>query len=97
MAIVMEKESGRNKILNWRNPMTFAAQLGSDYLVAGSTHGMDVIHKETSKIVHVFETKRDKIKSLALLACQHPFLCLEAEEESPGPSSRFIILIQLES
>ncbi|KAI8850600.1 hypothetical protein BC829DRAFT_389171 [Chytridium lagenaria] len=59
------------KSLNWRNPLTFANKFGGDYLVAGSSTVVDVINHETGKIVHVFETKRDRIRSINLLAA-HP-------------------------
>ncbi|KAJ3248105.1 Structural maintenance of chromosomes protein 1 [Chytriomyces hyalinus] len=67
--------------LTWRNPMTFAAKLGSDHLVAGSSTVVDVINIESGKTVHVFATKLDKIRELRLLTCHGNKLFLLAQEE----------------
>ncbi|KAH6572221.1 hypothetical protein BASA60_006722 [Batrachochytrium salamandrivorans] len=80
--------------LTWRNPLTFAARLGEDYLVAGSTTVVDVINSVTGKMVHVFETKRDKIRSLELLVARGNKLYLFAEEEKDGNRTAAIILIE---
>ncbi|KAJ3343384.1 hypothetical protein HDU93_008749 [Gonapodya sp. JEL0774] len=66
-----------HRTLTWRNPLTFASKLGKEFLVVGSTSVVDVINSETGKIVHVFETKKDKIRGLSLLF-------LLAEEEKDG-------------
>ncbi|TPX67349.1 hypothetical protein SpCBS45565_g03850 [Spizellomyces sp. 'palustris'] len=84
-----------NRTLTWRNSLTFSGKLGDDYLVAGSTAVVDVINSETGKIVHVFETKRDKIRSLNLLVCKGEKLFLLAEEEKDGMKTASIILIEL--
>lgn len=43
---------------------------------------MDVINSSTGKLVHVFETERDKIRCIRLLASRGDRLYLLAEEES---------------
>jgi hypothetical protein len=63
--------------------------------VAGSTSVVDVINANTGKIVHVFETKRDKIKKLDILACRGNRLYVTALEEKEGAPSSFIIMIAL--
>ncbi|KAJ1566316.1 hypothetical protein HK405_010290, partial [Cladochytrium tenue] len=76
--------SGESKPITWRNPLTFAGKLGNDYLVTGSNSVVYVINGTTSKTVHVFETKREKIKSLQLLSCRGSRLFLLAEEMKNG-------------
>jgi hypothetical protein len=71
------------------------ARIGDDYLVAGSTSVVDVINTITGKIVHVFETKKDKIRSLSLLVAQGKQLYLLAEEERDGAKTAAIILVEL--
>ncbi|KAI8927096.1 hypothetical protein BC831DRAFT_399103 [Entophlyctis helioformis] len=82
-------------VLTWRNALTFAARLGDDYLVVGSASVVDVINSLTGKIVHVFETKKDKIRSLRLLVARGGRLYLLAEEEKDGNRTSAIILIDL--
>ncbi|KAI8593344.1 kinase-like domain-containing protein [Geranomyces variabilis] len=84
-----------NRTLTWRSPLTFADRLGTEYLVAGSSGVVDVINSDTGKIVHVFETKRDKIRSLGLLVCKGEKLFLLAEEEKDGMKTASIILIEV--
>ncbi|KAI8840070.1 hypothetical protein BJ741DRAFT_530563 [Chytriomyces cf. hyalinus JEL632] len=81
--------------LTWRNPMTFAAKLGSDHLVAGSSTVVDVINIESGKTVHVFATKLDKIRELRLLTCHGNKLFLLAQEEKDGTRIGSIICIEL--
>lgn len=71
------------------------ARIGDDYLVAGSVSVVDIINSTTGKIVHVFETKKDKIRSLSLLVARGPLLYLLAEEERQGARTAAIILIEL--
>ncbi|KAJ3083932.1 hypothetical protein HK102_000828 [Quaeritorhiza haematococci] len=92
----IEASSKDSKTLTWRNPLTFASKIGQEFLVAGSSSVVDVINSETGKIVHVFETKKDKIRSLELLVCKGHKLFLLAEEEKDGQKSASIIHILLE-
>ncbi|TPX36540.1 hypothetical protein SmJEL517_g01390 [Synchytrium microbalum] len=85
-----------HKILTWRNPLTFAAKLGHDFLVVGSQSVVDVVNADSGKVVHVFETKKDKIRSLNLLVCRRNKLFLLAEEGQEGSKSGGIIQIGLE-
>lgn len=57
------------------------AKLGTNFIVSGSQSIVDVINIDTGKIVHVFETKKDRIKSLSLLVCRGSRLFLLAEED----------------
>ncbi|KAJ3324983.1 hypothetical protein HDV06_005572 [Boothiomyces sp. JEL0866] len=82
-------------LLTWRNPLTFATKLGTDYLVAGSNSVVDVVYSPTGKIVHVFETKKDKIRSLKLLVARNHQIYLLAEEERDGVRTVAIILVEL--
>ncbi|KAJ3293461.1 hypothetical protein HK104_004432 [Borealophlyctis nickersoniae] len=66
----------------------------SDYLVAGSSAVVDVINSETGKIVHVFETKKDKIRSLELLVSKGDRLFLLAEEDKDNIKTSSIIMIE---
>ena len=71
------------------------AKLGTDLLVAGSSSVVDVISSETGKIVHIFETKKDKLRSLELLVSKSNKLFLLADEEKDGVKTAQVILIQL--
>ncbi|KAI8897486.1 CNH domain-containing protein [Globomyces pollinis-pini] len=82
-------------LLNWRYPLTFAAKIGDEYLLAGSNSIVDVIHTNTGKIVHVFETKKEKIRSLCHLVSRSNQVYLLAEEEKDGIKTVAIILIEL--
>ena len=72
-----------------------AARLSDDFLVAGSTTVVDVINSVTGKMVHVFETKKDKIRSLELLVARGNKLYLFAEEEKDGSRTAAVILIEV--
>ena len=74
--------------------MTFIAILGKDFLVAGSDSVVDIINSHTGKIVHVFETQREKIRELKLLVCRENQFYLIAQEEKESLSN-FIIAISL--
>ena len=71
------------------------ASIGADYLVAGSTSVVDVIDSRTGRIVHVFETKKDKIRSLRLLVAHGSLIYLLAEEERDGVRTVAIISVEL--
>jgi hypothetical protein len=73
----------------------FVASIGSDYLVAGSISVVDVIDSRTGRIVHVFETKKDKIRSLRLLVAHGSLIYLLAEEERDGVKTVAIISVEL--
>ncbi|KAL2918803.1 hypothetical protein HK105_201637 [Polyrhizophydium stewartii] len=97
MALVQSLDNCRESLsaITFRSPLTFAARIGEDYLVAGSTLVVDVINSLTGRIVHAFETKRDKIRSLSLLVARNTKLFLLAEEEKDGSRTAAIILIEL--
>ncbi|KAJ3039783.1 hypothetical protein HDV00_011910 [Rhizophlyctis rosea] len=96
MGIVTRETSGKEgKTLTWRNPLTFASKLGTDLLVAGSSAVVDVINSESGKIVHIFETKKDKLRSLELLVSKSNKLFLLTDEEKDGVKTSQVILIQL--
>jgi hypothetical protein len=82
-------------MLNWRNPLTFASRIGERYIVAGSTSVVDVIDSRSGRIVHVFETKKDKIRSLRMLVSRQNLLYLLAEEERDGVKTAAIIAVEL--
>jgi hypothetical protein len=81
-------------ILNWRHPLVFATRI-KDYLVAGGQSIVDVIDSATGKIVHVFETKRDKIRSLRLLVGRDHVLYLLAQEEREATKTVAVIMVEL--
>ncbi|KAJ3274129.1 hypothetical protein HDV01_003412 [Terramyces sp. JEL0728] len=91
----IDSSNPTKSLLTWRNPLTFATKLGTDYLVAGSNSVVDVVYSPTGKIVHVFETKKDKIRSLKLLVARNQQIYLLAEEERDGVRTVAIILVEL--
>ena len=82
-------------ILTWRHPLTFSTKI-RNYLVAGSQSIIDVIDINTGKIIHVFETKREKIRGLKFLVARDNLLYLLAEEEREAQKTVAIIKIELE-
>jgi hypothetical protein len=72
-----------------------AAKIGTDFLFAGSTSVVDVIDSRTGRIVHVFETKKDKIRELKLLVARGNQVYLLAEEEKDGMRASAIISVEL--
>ncbi len=94
---------------NWRHlPLTFAVKLKgtSDtsvhtthpkteaLLVAGSLMNVDIWLIDAGKIVHIFETKKDRIKSLDYLLVQSGYkLYLLADEDKDGQRCTSIITI----
>ncbi len=91
----------------WRKPaLTYAAKLlanGSTpeaphtLLVAGSSTTVDIWSVETGKIVHVFETRKDRIKKLNFLMVRQNRLYMLAEEEKDGVKCSSIIYIYQEN
>ena len=77
----------------WRHPLTFAARLTSTLLVAGSQAVVDVWSIELGKVVHIFETKKDRIRCLNLLSCKENKLYMMAEEEKDNVKTSSIIQI----
>lgn len=65
-------------------------------LVAGSTTTVDIWSLETGKIVHIFETKKDRIRKLDFLLVKSGYkLLLLADEEKDGqPCSSIITIMQ---
>ncbi|KAI9008377.1 hypothetical protein BC832DRAFT_530362 [Gaertneriomyces semiglobifer] len=83
------------KTLNWRHPLTFHGRLTPTHLISGSATTLDVISLPSGKIMHVFETKRDKIKGLHLLVCKEGRVFVMAEEERDGGAVGSVILIEV--
>ncbi|KAJ3372465.1 Mitogen-activated protein kinase kinase kinase kinase 3 [Allomyces arbusculus] len=56
--------------LPWRHPVLFAERLGNEYFAACSASLLDVWHVAAAKIVHIFETKKDRTRGISLLAAR---------------------------
>jgi serine/threonine protein kinase len=88
------------KRLSWRvTPITFVTRIATSnisnisLLVVGSTSSVDIWSVETGKIVHIFETKKDKIRSLSFLSTKHEKLFLMADEVKENDNCSSIISI----
>ncbi|KAI9168488.1 Mitogen-activated protein kinase kinase kinase kinase 1 [Blastocladiella emersonii ATCC 22665] len=57
----------RRRPFPWRQPVQFADRLGPDHFAACGAGLLDVYNVHTGKIAHIFETKRDRLRSLSLL------------------------------
>jgi hypothetical protein len=68
-------------------------------LVAGSATMVDIWSLDAAKIIHVFETKKDRIKSLDLLCVRNNtrLLLLAGEEKDGQPCSSIICIFQDEN
>lgn len=75
--------------------MTFATKISDIFLVVGSRSVVDVIDVRNGRIVHVFETRRDKIRALRMLVSRGGRVFLVAEEEREGVRTVAIICIVL--
>lgn len=97
------------KRLLWRQvPLTFVVKLTAEnsdpaakstntLFAVGSTTTIDVWSLELAKIVHIFETKKDRIKRLGfLLAKKGNHLLVVADEEKDGQSTSSVIHIHPE-
>eukprot|EP00158_Paraphelidium_tribonemae_P006903 Partr_v1_DN28027_c0_g2_i3_m57238 putative mitogen-activated protein kinase kinase kinase kinase len=63
-------------------------------LVAGSLTSVDIWSMETGKIVHIFETKKDRIKKLSYLFVKSGYkLFILADEEKDGAKCSSIITV----
>ncbi|KAI9218963.1 kinase-like domain-containing protein [Blastocladiella britannica] len=51
----------------WRHPVAFADRLGPEHMALCSNAVLDVWHIAQGKIVHIFETKKDRLRGLSLL------------------------------
>lgn len=82
----------------WRNPIRKAGKLSKQLLVAGSQSSVDVIHSETGKMLHIFETKKDKKSGmLECLLCKEGRIFLMSHDLEKEERETAIIYIQLES
>ena len=78
----------------WRHPCKYAAPLGPHCIAIISELCVDVLSTTTGKILHMFETARDRIRSLELLCSRSSKLYVSALEEREDYSS-LVILIQI--
>lgn len=91
---------GSNSSISGQSSTTAAATsahspwLHSTLLVAGSATTVDIWSLDTGKIVHIFETKKDRIKSLEFLFVRNRHrLYLLADEEKDGVQCSSIISV----
>lgn len=85
---------------SWRSqPLLFASKLllpqsnGAPLLVVGSASTVDIWSIDAAKIVHIFETKKDRIKSLQYLFTRLGKIFLMASEEKDGAKCSSVIYI----
>ncbi|RKP21189.1 hypothetical protein ROZALSC1DRAFT_11709 [Rozella allomycis CSF55] len=96
---LIRKDSNHQKYplsFTWRQSLLFAAKLSHNLIVAGSHQVVDVWSAETGKIVHIFETKKNRIRSLKLLSCKGDRLFMLADEDRDGMKSVSVICIYVE-
>ena len=73
---------------------TRSQQQYTSLLVTGSYTSVDIWSMETGKVVHIFETKQDRIKKLNFLFVKNEVrLYILAEEEKDGTNCSSIISI----
>ncbi|KAI8814315.1 CNH domain-containing protein [Cladochytrium replicatum] len=94
IATAAPQSDQQTKSVHWRSPLTFASKLGEQFLVCGSEFVVNIVDASTRKVVHVFETKREKVLALRLLGCVENRLFLLVEEEKDGNWSSSVIHIQ---
>ncbi|KAI9016818.1 hypothetical protein DFJ74DRAFT_608746, partial [Hyaloraphidium curvatum] len=87
------KDEKKTRAIQWRAPMCFATRIGDDFVVAGSSSVVDVFQVSTGKLVHVFETRKEKVKSLNHLFHRDKYLYLLVEETRDGKEFSSIIQI----
>jgi hypothetical protein len=106
-----DRPSVEMKRFMWRQtPLTFVAKMINKYapfsaeamparnvlLVAGSATMVDIWSLDQARIVHIFETRKDRIKSLDLLCVRDEtrLLLLAGEEKDGQPCSSVICIYQ---
>ena len=77
----------------WRFPCKFASSLGNQCIAIGSILCVDIISITTGKTLHIFETAKDKIRSLDFLCSRFSKLYVSALEDREDYSN-LVILIQ---
>lgn len=86
-------ETGQTVEYSWRFPCKSAASLGPKCIAIISDLTVDIL-STSGRILHMFETARDKIRSLELLCSRSSKLYVSALEEREDYSS-LVILIQV--
>ncbi|RKO88914.1 hypothetical protein BDK51DRAFT_32830 [Blyttiomyces helicus] len=104
VGVITHADGGQeNKTLTWRNPLNIAGEprhrarpplfrLKSLQPSFQTCRFPFVINRDSGKIVHVFETKEDKIRALELPVCRGDKLSLLAEGKKDGMKTSSIIL-----
>lgn len=79
----------------WRRfPLCFSAAFGEDLFVSGFESVLDIWSLSLGRIVHIFETKKNKLQSLKMLTCRKGTLFLQAREERDGAGLISLLVIQ---
>ncbi|KAL7750289.1 hypothetical protein RI367_004462 [Sorochytrium milnesiophthora] len=89
---VMVTDEDKSKRMVWRNPVVFADNLGTDFFAACGTTILDVWNVHTGKVVHIFETKKDRVRGLYLLRGKEGRVYLQSEEIGKDGQSTFSVL-----
>lgn len=85
---------GEAPLIQWRKtPILFSAKLTSSLFVVGSQSVVDVWAADSGKMIHIFETKKNRIQELSLLACRQGKLFMCAQEEKDKVVCNSIIMI----
>jgi hypothetical protein len=88
--------------LQWRHPVSFAERIGNDYFASCGATVLDVWQVGIGKIVHIFETKRDRIRALSLLVAKEGTVpgggrvYLLSDEEKDGEHTFSVLCISHE-
>jgi Tat protein secretion system quality control protein TatD with DNase activity len=74
--------------------MCFTAKMGTQYVAAGSSNLLDVwVVQQQPKIVHVFQTKKDKLQTLQLLTARDNKLFMVIDESTAEQNTSSIVCI----
>ncbi len=93
VGISLKLSTGVMTEFTWRFPCKFASSLGNECIAIGSTLCVDIISMSTGQTLHIFETAKDKIRSLNFLCSRFSKLYVSALEDREDYSN-LVILIQ---
>ncbi|ORZ34192.1 kinase-like domain-containing protein [Catenaria anguillulae PL171] len=92
----------RRKLV-WRHPVQFADRVGSEHVALCGTTLLDVWHIAQGKVVHIFETKKDRLRGLSLLMSKDAGMgqpggkvYLLSDEEKDGEHTYSVLCISTE-
>ncbi|KAJ1504457.1 hypothetical protein HMI55_002003, partial [Coelomomyces lativittatus] len=99
VGVVLGSDGTIKKKLAWRHPVLHAERIGNEFFAVCSETLLDVWHVAQGKIIHIFETKKSRVKGMSLLTyCEEEGkLYLMSEEEKDSLKVYSVIAVSMET